>query len=126
MKVSSGPVTKNEALDAANEMEKVLSEIANGKRKPQNIPMEPLVALIQFARDTRPAVDWISVLDSGLIVFDRCTWAYSNGDSDASTVQANLKAVGGDGAALARVSAGCNGDLEAIRFMISNSGAKNA
>lgn len=52
MKVSSPPVTPKGAIKFADELEVVLSEIANGKRKPQNIPMEPIIALIQFARDS--------------------------------------------------------------------------
>lgn len=43
--------TDEEALKFADELERVISEIANGKRKPQNIPMEPMCVLIQFARD---------------------------------------------------------------------------
>lgn len=41
-----------EALAFADELEAVIGEIANGKRKPQNIPMEPMIALISFARTT--------------------------------------------------------------------------
>lgn len=44
-------VTDEEALKFADELERVIGEIANGKRKPQNIPMEPMCVLIQFARD---------------------------------------------------------------------------
>jgi len=51
MKVSSAPVSKEDALRFADELENVLSEIANGVRKPKNIPLEPMIALIQFARD---------------------------------------------------------------------------
>jgi len=43
--------TDEEALKFADELERVISEICNGKRKPQNIPMEPMCVLIQFARD---------------------------------------------------------------------------
>jgi hypothetical protein len=45
------PPTDEDALKFADELELVISEIANGKRKPQNIPMEPMCVLIQFARD---------------------------------------------------------------------------
>lgn len=45
------PPTDEEALQSAAEGERVLGEIMNGKRKPQNIPMEPMCVLIQFARD---------------------------------------------------------------------------
>jgi hypothetical protein len=51
MKVSSAPVSKEEVLQFADELENVLSEIVNGVRKPKNIPLEPMIALIQFARD---------------------------------------------------------------------------
>lgn len=50
-KVTSPTVTGDEALKAANELEKVIGEICNGRRKPGNIPMEPMIALIQYARD---------------------------------------------------------------------------
>jgi hypothetical protein len=53
MKVSSSPVTKEDAVKFADELENALSEIANGKRKPQKIPLEPMIALIQFARDAK-------------------------------------------------------------------------
>ncbi len=45
------PVTDEEALKFADELEQAIGEIANGKRKPQNIPLEPMCVLIQFARD---------------------------------------------------------------------------
>lgn len=47
---SETPVSDAEALAFAAELETVIGEIANGKRKPQNIPMEPMIALISFAR----------------------------------------------------------------------------
>lgn len=50
-KVTSKPVSGEEAKKFADELERCLGEIMAGKRKPQNIPMEPMVALIQFARD---------------------------------------------------------------------------
>ena len=52
MKGSSPPVSLKDAIKFADELETALSEIANGKRKPQNISREPMIALIQFARDT--------------------------------------------------------------------------
>ncbi len=51
MKVSSPPVSPKEAIKFADDLETAIGEIANGKRKRQNIPMEPMVALIQYARD---------------------------------------------------------------------------
>lgn len=43
-------VSDTEALTYADELERVIGEIATGKRKPQNIPTEPMIALIAFAR----------------------------------------------------------------------------
>lgn len=54
-KVTSPVVAQKEAEAFAAELERVIGEIANGKRKPQNIPMEPMIALIQFARDAEDA-----------------------------------------------------------------------
>lgn len=54
-KVSSKPVTTDGALKFAAELELAIGEIMAGKRKPANIPMEPMVALIQFARDNAVA-----------------------------------------------------------------------
>ncbi len=51
MKVSSSPVSTEQALADAAELETVLGEIANGRRKPANIPMQPMCGSIQFARD---------------------------------------------------------------------------
>jgi len=45
------PVSDDDALRHAAELERVIGEIANGRRKASHIPMEPMVALIQFARD---------------------------------------------------------------------------
>jgi hypothetical protein len=50
-KVSSPAVSNAEATIFANELEQVLGEILNGKRKPQNILIEPMIALIKFSRD---------------------------------------------------------------------------
>lgn len=44
-------VTPEEASAAANEVERAIGEICNGKRKPGSIPMQELCALVQFARD---------------------------------------------------------------------------
>lgn len=50
------PPTDEEALKFADKLERVIGEICNGKRKPQNIPMEPMCVLIQFVRDrAKPA-----------------------------------------------------------------------
>lgn len=50
-KVSCGPVLPAVATQAADELEKILGEIVNGHRKPGKVPMEPMITLIQFARD---------------------------------------------------------------------------
>jgi hypothetical protein len=52
-KVSTGPVTQAEARKFADELEVVVGEIANGKRKANRIPMEPIARLIQFARSAK-------------------------------------------------------------------------
>lgn len=49
--VSHGPVTTEEALQHAKDLETAIGEIGNGKRKASKMPMEPLIALIQFVRD---------------------------------------------------------------------------
>jgi hypothetical protein len=41
---------KRKAVVYADELEAVLMEIVNGKRKADKIPMEPMVRLIAFAR----------------------------------------------------------------------------
>lgn len=50
-KVSSKPISNDEAKKFADELENCIGEILEGKRKPQNMPLEPIVALIQFVRD---------------------------------------------------------------------------
>ena len=42
-------VSTQEAQAAADELEKVIGEIIHGKRKPGNIPMEPMTVLVQYA-----------------------------------------------------------------------------
>ncbi len=51
-KVEHGSVTPSQARISADDLEKALGEIANGKRKAGKLPMEPLIALIQFVRNT--------------------------------------------------------------------------
>ena len=51
-KVSCGPRTAAQVAAAADELEKAIGESANGQRKPGKLPLEPMVVLIQFARDT--------------------------------------------------------------------------
>lgn len=50
-KVESAPVSDEEALQSAAELEKALGEIMIGTRNPKMIPMQPMIALIQFVRD---------------------------------------------------------------------------
>lgn len=50
-KASADNVTLAKAEQAADELEKVLGEIANGKRKADRIPVQEIVTLIQFARN---------------------------------------------------------------------------
>jgi hypothetical protein len=50
-KATSKPVPAGDAIKYADELEAAIGEIMNGKRKPDRIPVEPIVKLIQFARD---------------------------------------------------------------------------
>ena len=50
-KLSCPTVSLAVALAAADEIEKAVGEIVNGKRKASHIPMEPIARLVQFARD---------------------------------------------------------------------------
>ncbi len=45
-------VTLEEANAAADEVERALGEICNGRRKPGSIPMQEMCSLVQFVRDT--------------------------------------------------------------------------
>lgn len=45
-------VTLEEATAAADEVERAVGEICNGKRRAGSIPMQELCSLVQFARDT--------------------------------------------------------------------------
>lgn len=123
MKVSSGPVSKEVAMSAADELETVLSEIANGKRKPHKIPIEPMVRLIQFARDTRPAKDWISFIDGGYVVVSRSNWAHSNGESGLEASRKLLEGMDGD--LIAHMPASAYKDIEHLKIMLGNSGGPN-
>lgn len=49
--VKSGPVTPAQALDCAYDLETAIGEVANGTRKPEKLPVEPIVKLIQYVRD---------------------------------------------------------------------------
>jgi len=51
MKITTGPVSNEDALKFAAELEAALGEIAEGVRKPGKIPMDPMCRLIHFARD---------------------------------------------------------------------------
>jgi len=42
---------KQRALEYAIELETAVLEIANGKRKPNNLPVEPVMQLIQFTKE---------------------------------------------------------------------------
>jgi len=53
--LTSRPVTTAEALESADELERVVGEIANGRRKASRIPLEPIARLVQFVRDASPA-----------------------------------------------------------------------
>lgn len=53
--VSAKPVDAARALGIAAELERVIGEIANGVRKPGALPLDALVELIQYARDTAMA-----------------------------------------------------------------------
>ena len=122
MQVTYKPVSKKEALQAASILETVLSEIASGKRKPSNIPLEEIIQLIQFARDTVPPADWISVSEDGRYVyFRRSNWAHANGEKEKDK---RFSLVGGmDGDTIARLKP-MEGyvDVDHIRIMLANSG----
>lgn len=45
-------VTLEEATSAADEIERAVGEICNGKRKPGSIPMQEMCSLVQFVRDS--------------------------------------------------------------------------
>lgn len=55
MKVSTGNVSPEEALKLADELEEVIGEVSDGSRKPSRIPLEPLIKLIQYVRNTTPS-----------------------------------------------------------------------
>lgn len=44
-------VTLEEASAAADEIERAVGEICNGKRKAGSIPMQEMCSLVQFVRD---------------------------------------------------------------------------
>jgi len=50
-KATADNVTLAKATTAANELEKVLGEIMNGRRKATHIPVQEIVTLIQFTRN---------------------------------------------------------------------------
>ena len=50
-KVEAKTVTTEQVIACANELEEVIGEIMNGKKKPKDLPIEPMVKLIQFARN---------------------------------------------------------------------------
>ena len=49
--VEAKTVTTEQVIACANELEDVIGEIMNGKKKPKDLPIEPMVRLIQFARN---------------------------------------------------------------------------
>ena len=53
-------VNAENVLQFAQDLETAIHEIATGKRKPANIPMEPMIALIQWARLTSDGKEAIS------------------------------------------------------------------
>lgn len=59
MKISTGPVSRDDALRFADEVEAALSEVAAGTRKAGKIPLEPVCRLIQFARDSAKPIDMV-------------------------------------------------------------------
>lgn len=50
-KLSCGRVTPAEALNAAFDLETAIGEVANMRRKADQIPLEPITRLVQFVRD---------------------------------------------------------------------------
>jgi hypothetical protein len=118
MEISVKTINKKRALKAANDMEKALGEIANGRLKPAQLPVEALAVLIQFARDTRPAKDWISVKD-GYVIFSRSNFAHSNGDKQLDFSRALLQ--GCDGDIIAHYPKAAYGDTQHLKTMLENS-----
>ncbi len=66
-KVKCPPVSDAEALRCADELERMVGEIMNGKRKASQLPAEAVMTLIQFARDsaknTKDARRWRGLLN---------------------------------------------------------------
>lgn len=54
--VSSGYVSYEDAQASAKELEKAIGEVMNGDRKASNLPVEPMVKLIEYVRQ-RPHID---------------------------------------------------------------------
>lgn len=52
MKVTTGPVTNDDALKSAEQIEAAMERIFSGELKAGQLPIEPICRLIQFARDT--------------------------------------------------------------------------
>jgi len=51
--LSTKTATLAQALQAADEIECAIGEIANRQRKPGNFPVEPIARLVQFARNQK-------------------------------------------------------------------------
>lgn len=97
-KVSSPDVSNADAIKFADELERVIGEIGNGKRNPKNIPLEPMVALIQFARTAANAVQDVrnQALEEAAKVCD--LWNEAAGKHLAGEIRA-LKTAAPDGGA---------------------------
>jgi hypothetical protein len=50
MEVIAFDVSPDEVMNAAEKLEAALGEVMSGKRAPGNMPVEPMVRLIAFAR----------------------------------------------------------------------------
>jgi hypothetical protein len=88
--VSTGPVSAEDAQRCAADLERVLGEIANGTRKPNKIPMEPILRLIQFAR--QPQLD---VPLTPEIIGRALRWKHDGRQYDRDTVRLVLRTLGG-------------------------------
>lgn len=75
-KVEAKTVTREQAITCAVELEAIIGDIMNGKKKANALPIEPMVKLIQFVRDSSAFLGtWLPIDTApkdGTIFFIRC------------------------------------------------------
>lgn len=86
--VSHGPVTTKDALQHAKDLETAIGEIGNGKRKASKMPMEPLIALVQFVRDSHSNAAELEELRYKACTAEKWRGMALAKDGDGRTVQA--------------------------------------